>query len=106
MQIKTILLEGKQAAYGASKAALAYYTRCLAEEVGPDGIRVNSVAPGFTETGRVKAASARIGFANKPSESPLGRMGEPGDLADAVAFLLSIGAALHHRPHARGGRRP
>ncbi|MDF2444540.1 MAG: hypothetical protein JWR01_2743 [Subtercola sp.] len=81
--------EGKLSGYGMSKIALSYFTRSLAEDVGPDGIRVNSVSPGYTLTGRVRANSVETGFASKAADSALGRLAEPGDIADAVAFLAS-----------------
>ncbi|MCU1482557.1 MAG: hypothetical protein JWQ19_3343 [Subtercola sp.] len=79
--------EGKLTGYGMSKIALGYFTRSLAEDVGPDGIRVNSVSPGYTLTGRVKANSVETGFASKANDAALRRLAEPADIADAVAFL-------------------
>jgi NAD(P)-dependent dehydrogenase (short-subunit alcohol dehydrogenase family) len=83
------LPEGKLSGYGLSKAAVVYYTRALAEEVGPRGIRVNCVSPGYTMTGRVRHNSVDTGFAEKARDSALRRLGEPEDIARAVAFLVS-----------------
>lgn len=81
--------EGKLAGYGMSKIALGYYTRALAEEVGPEGIRVNAVAPGYTMTGRVRANSVDTGFAEKAEDVALRRLATPEDIADGVVFLAS-----------------
>ncbi len=71
--------------YGASKAAIEALTRSVAIEVGGLGIRVNTVAPGPTQTGYIeKEFEAEL---NK--QIPLGRIGEPRDIADVVVFLAS-----------------
>lgn len=80
--------QGFISAYAASKAALTHWTRHLAAELGPAGVRVNMLAPGITLTGRIIAESAQTGLADRGSEVPLGRLGEPGDCADGVAFLV------------------
>jgi NAD(P)-dependent dehydrogenase (short-subunit alcohol dehydrogenase family) len=78
-------------AYGLTKAALIQLTGQLAAELGP-GIRVNSVAPGLVRT--QFAASIIEGRAEElASAYPLGRLGEPEDVAGAVAFLLSDAAS-------------
>jgi 3-oxoacyl-[acyl-carrier protein] reductase len=83
--------DGHLAAYGAAKAAVHHYTRHLANEAGPWGIRVNCVAPGVTRTARVVAQSVATGLAaDAAAESiPLRRLGEPNDIADVVHFLAS-----------------
>ncbi|NED81511.1 SDR family oxidoreductase [Streptomyces sp. SID11233] len=86
--------------YTAAKAALENYSKGLAVELAPFGIRVNAVSPGRTttpggETTREQWAevSARMGGASGPIDAadttPLGRDGLPEDIADAVLFLLS-----------------
>lgn len=74
--------------YGATKASLVGFTRSLAREVGPLGINVNAVAPGFIDTamtdGLEPGQRDRI-----VRRSPLGRLAEADDVANAVEFLLS-----------------
>lgn len=74
--------------YAATKASMIGFTRSLSREVGKLGVTVNAVAPGFIETamteGMDEAERARV--ANR---SALRRLPEPGDVADAVAFLVS-----------------
>jgi 3-oxoacyl-[acyl-carrier protein] reductase len=77
------------AAYGASKAALESFSRTMALEWGPYGIRVNLVAPGTVKTPR--AGTDDLSEAAKGI--PLRRRGEPRDIADAALFLLSDHAA-------------
>lgn len=81
------------AAYSATKAALDGITRSLARELGPRGITVNSVAPGYlrTEMSHGLTASDLDSIARR---TPVGRLGEPPDVAAAVLFLASEGAAF------------
>jgi NAD(P)-dependent dehydrogenase (short-subunit alcohol dehydrogenase family) len=83
-----------RAAYAASKAALDGMMRALAIEYAPT-IRVNSVAPGFimTDIARQNIADGFISNDLILSRTPLGRWGEPTDVAKAVEFLLSDSAA-------------
>lgn len=84
------------AAYTAAKGGVIGLTRAMARELGPSGIRVNSVAPGWVpvETPKnVHTTQARDDLAARMlREQSLGRLAEPGDLADVVAFLLSDAA--------------
>ena len=75
-------------AYGATKAALDGFTRALARELGPRGVRVNSVAPGFVDTEMTRSLDddQRRQIVRR---TPLGRLAEASDVAAAVAFLLS-----------------
>ena len=89
------------AAYAASKAAVAAFTRCLGLEVARYGIRCNVVAPGSTDTPMVTALwtgdAERVSIDGSPESFrtgiPLGRLARPVDIANAVHFLLSDQAA-------------
>ena len=74
--------------YPASKFAVNGMTRSLARELGPKGIRVNAVAPGITETDMMKAVPKEV-IAPLIARIPLGRLGQPEDIANAFVFLAS-----------------
>ena len=77
------------AVYAATKAAVDAVTRTLAKELGPRGIRVNAVNPGMVETeGAVEFTNSEF-RTQIESQTPLGRIGQPGDIAPAVVFLAS-----------------
>ena len=85
----TVFPDGSNSGYAMTKAAVAHWTRHLAAELGPDGIRVNMVAPGITLTGRVVQESAQTGHADRAvAEVPLRRLGRPDDVAGVVEFLV------------------
>ena len=75
-------------AYPTSKFAVNGMTRALARELGPKGIRVNAVAPGITETDMMKAVPKEV-IAPLIARIPLGRLGQPEDIANAFLFLAS-----------------
>ena len=79
--------EAGYSAYAASKAAVNALTKSLATELGPRGVRVNAVAPGWVRTDMTTAALGRMG--SLPEPIPLGRVAEPGDVAGPVLFLCS-----------------
>ena len=96
-------------AYAAAKAALSNYSKGLANEFGPRGVRVNTVAPGFIETTAATAMIARIAEHGGVSQEaalgqlmdslggiPIGRPGKPEEVAELVAFLASHRAASIH----------
>ncbi len=89
-------------AYAAAKAALTNYSKGVSKEVGPKGIRVNTVAPGYTETeaaqGMVNEIAQRTGISKDAARRrimdslggiPLGRPNRPEEVAELVAFLAS-----------------
>lgn len=75
-------------AYSASKAALVSVTRSLANVLGPRGVRVNAVSPGWVDSGILTESYEAA------SLTPLGRNGSPLDIARTVAFLLSDDASF------------
>ena len=81
------------AVYAATKAGLEGFARCLAREVGPRGIRVNAVAPGFlaTDLSATLSPSDRERIVRR---TPLGRLGDTADIVGAIDFLTGPGAAF------------
>ena len=80
--------------YSAAKAGIIGLTKSLAREVSAQGVRVNAVAPGPINTELVLGLSEEW-RRNKAADLPLGRFGEPWEVAETVAFLASDGAALY-----------
>lgn len=78
--------------YVASKSAVVGLTRALAREGGPSGIRVNAVAPGFTDTEGARGIADPDTY--DTGATPLGRVGMPTDVVGAVAFLLGPTSAF------------
>lgn len=83
---------GGQTNYAAAKAGLEGFTRALAREVGSRNITVNAVAPGFIDTDMTRELPEAQREALK-AQIPLGRLGQPGEIAGVVAFLASDAAA-------------
>lgn len=80
-----------EVAYSAAKAAVIGMTKALAKELGPSGITVNCVSPGVIDTGM----NANLGpedLAALAEETPLGMIGKPEDVAEALWYLASPGA--------------
>ncbi len=92
-QASVVAIE-RHAAYCASKAGLVGLTKVLALEWGPHGVTVNAVSPTVVETELGKKAWAgEVGVAMK-RKIPVGRFGQPEEIARTVAFLSSEGAGL------------
>ncbi len=72
-------------AYLGSRGALEQFTQGIAQELAPRGITVNTVAPGFTDTGILTEPYRQMGI----QLSPFKRLGRPEDIAEVVAFLVS-----------------
>ena len=79
--------------YSAAKAGVIGLSRALAKEVGPAGVRVNCVAPGVIDTPMCACFDGDT-MAALAEETPLGRIGRPEDVAEAVLFLCSEQAAF------------
>lgn len=80
--------------YNASKSALDGITRSLAKELGPRKIRVNSVNPGLIETEGLHASPLLDAKGSLEQVSPLGRIGQPEDIAPAVLYLACSDSAF------------
>lgn len=85
---------GRALSYCASKGAVVNMTRALAIDHGPQNIRVNSVNPGDVDTGMLREEARQLGqeeqsFLAESADRPLGRMGEPREIASAVVWLAS-----------------
>ncbi|WP_244238355.1 SDR family oxidoreductase [Corallococcus terminator] len=96
-------------AYAAAKAALSTYSKALSKELGPKGVRVNSIAPGWIRTTAAEALVQRIAEHSGTDEAaarqsimdalggiPIGRPSWPEEVAELVAFLASARAASIH----------
>jgi 3-oxoacyl-[acyl-carrier protein] reductase len=89
-----------QANYSAAKAGLQGFTKTLAIELGKFGVTVNAIAPGFIQTDMTKATAERVGvsfedfIAFAVKEIPVGRVGQPEDIAHLVSFFASEGAGF------------
>lgn len=83
-----------QANYAAAKAGIQGFTKTLAIELGPFGVNVNAIAPGFIATEMTRASATRMGMewddyvALYLSQIPARRVGEPADIANVVSFLV------------------
>lgn len=85
INLTTVLAHPGQVSYAASKRALVSYSLSAADEMGKYGITVNVVCPGATQTGYLSPENERRDAEN----TPLGRIGQPEDVADVIVFLAS-----------------
>lgn len=83
----------RMASYGASKAATNHLIRNIAFDLGPKGIRVNGIAPGATRTEALKSVLTDEIEKRMLAHTPIARLGEPQDMANAALFLCSPAAA-------------
>lgn len=82
-----------EAAYSAAKAGVIGLTRALAKEVGPSGVQVNCVSPGVIQS-RMNETLEPQDLETLANDTPLGRIGAPKEVAEAVAFLASDAAGF------------
>ena len=89
-----------QVNYSAAKAGMQGFTKTLAIELGKFGVTANAIAPGFIQTEMTQATAERVGVpfedfvAHAAQQAPVGRAGQPEDIAHAVSFLVSEGAGF------------
>ncbi|NWE54171.1 7-alpha-hydroxysteroid dehydrogenase [Brevundimonas sp. P7753] len=83
----------RMASYGSSKAAVNHLTRNVAFDLGPKGIRVNAIAPGAIKTDALAKVLTPQIEAAMLKHTPLGRLGETQDIANAALFLCSPAAS-------------
>jgi 2-hydroxycyclohexanecarboxyl-CoA dehydrogenase len=82
--------------YSAAKAGVVGFTKALAQELGPAGITVNTIPPGFIDTPMLRRSEERgflgAGVEAAETRTPVRRIGQPDDIAAACAFLCSQAA--------------
>ena len=89
-----------QANYSTAKAGLQGFTKTLAIELGKFGVTANAIAPGFIQTDMTRATAERMGITfedfvqGASKQIPVGRVGQPEDIANLVSFLVSEGAGF------------
>jgi 3-oxoacyl-[acyl-carrier protein] reductase len=81
--------DGSYAHYGSAKAGIIMYTKYLAQELGPYGINVNCIAPGYIGTGRLQVEFEKLGVDNINKNIALKRIGTPEDCAKVIEFLTT-----------------
>jgi 3-oxoacyl-[acyl-carrier protein] reductase len=91
--------------YAASKGGVVSMTRALAHELAPFGIRANAIAPGLTDTAQPRYGMTEEELVDRAASMPLGRMGQPDDIANVAVFLASEKSAFMtgQTVHANGG---
>ena len=98
--------DANRSAYAAAKAGIVGFSKTLALELAPFGVRVNVVAPGRIATKRVRATYSDAEWEAAAKRIPLGHAGEPEDVVEAVAFLASDSSRhmTGQTFHVNGGR--
>ncbi len=91
--------------YAASKGGVVSLTRAMAMELAPHRIRVNAIAPGLTDTAQPRYGFTEAELAARATAMPLGRIGQPEDIANVAVFLASDKSAFMtgQTVHANGG---
>lgn len=91
--------------YAASKGGIVSLTRAMALELAPHKIRVNAIAPGLTDTAQPRYGHTEEDLRDRAQRIPLGRMGQPEDIAAVAVFLASDKSAFMtgQTVHANGG---
>ena len=91
--------------YAASKGGVVSMTRAMAHELAPWKIRVNAIAPGLTDTAQPRYGMTEEELVARGAAMPLGRMGQPEDIANVAVFLASAKSAFMtgQTVHANGG---
>lgn len=94
-----------RSAYAASKAAVTAFTKSLALEMAPHGVRVNAIAPGLTATARVQRDISEAQWHQSSASIPMGRAAQPEEIAEGVAFLAcdDSGFMTGQTMHVNGG---
>ena len=91
--ISGIDLKAGNSAYGVSKAAVMAWTKAIAAEVAMTGVRINAIAPGFTDTDMARSVASRPGISFE-KESAMERMAQPKEIAEVALFLASEKASF------------
>lgn len=91
-----------EVAYSATKGAVVAFTKALAKELGPSGIRVNCVSPGVILTDMVANVAPEV-LAELAQETPLGKNGTPEDVAQAMVYLAGAGFVTGQNLPVNGG---
>jgi NAD(P)-dependent dehydrogenase (short-subunit alcohol dehydrogenase family) len=91
--VQGAIFSGRYIPYTASKSGVRGLTAAMAVALAPYGVRVNAVAPGWCETAMNKIVGEPEAVVSRLKLIPLGRIGQPADIASAVAFLASDDAA-------------